>query len=99
MKLQILGIRCAKCRALTQATERAAHSLGPIANLKQPLRAMQSIISRSCTCVVLNDSTVGFYPIAKPPPPSQNCLWPPCKSRSNRFLQHAPPKTPTGKKP
>ncbi len=28
MKLQILGTGCAKCRALTQATEQAAQALG-----------------------------------------------------------------------
>ena len=98
MKLQIFGIGCAKCRALTQATERAAHLLGLIANLKRPLRIMKSIISRSCNCVVWDNSTVGFHPIAKPPPPSENKLWHPCKSRGNRFLQHAPARTPIAKK-
>ena len=97
MKLQITGISCAKRHALTQATERAAHSLGPIANLKQLLRAMKSTISRSCSSVVPDNSTVGFYPIAKPPPPSQNELWHPCKSRCYRFLQLASAKSPTGK--
>lgn len=41
MKLQILGTGCAKCNALTQATEQAAQALGvpyeleKITNLKQ----------------------------------------------------------------
>ena len=45
-----------------------------------------------------HQSTVGFYPIAKPPPPAEHECRHLRRSRCNRFLKHAPVKTPTTKK-
>ena len=41
---------------------------------------------------------VGLYPIARPPPPAQYARWYPCRSRCNRFLNHAVSRTPTANK-